>query len=390
LNRSRWFRLLLPAALLAAACARPAPSTPQIRLDTSNALPPAIEVSGLSRSDIKTLAAANLSDDEWSAIVHVTVKPAGAVSQAPPAVAGRYAVADGVRFTPLFPLDPGREYEVVFDPARVPRLAGARMLAARAVVSLPAVVREPSTAVETVYPSGEEIPENQLRMYVQFSAPMGQQGGLDHVILLDQDGRELKDALLPIDTELWNEDRTRFTLIFDPGRVKREILPNRSMGRPLRAGHTISLVVKRDWLDAHATPLKAEFRRTYRIGPADDRPIDPAAWRITPPRVGTRDPVAVTFPEPLDHGLLERALAIEHAGATVSGDRRVADGETRWLFTPRAAWPAGGYALIVLPVLEDLAGNRIGRAFEVLSPGDAAPEEGSKPIRLPFQAAAAK
>ncbi|MEP6917985.1 MAG: hypothetical protein ABJC89_20225 [Acidobacteriota bacterium] len=58
------------------------------------------------------------------------------------------------------------------------------------------------------------------------------------------------------------------------------------------------------------------------------------------------------------------------------------------MFTPRDAWQSGGYTLIVLPILEDLAGNRIGRAFEVFSPGDAAPDEGSKPIRLPFQAAA--
>ena len=101
-----------------------------------------------------------------------------------------------------------------------------------------------------VYPDGDAVPENLLRMYVQFSGPMGQQGGLDHVVLLDARGREMPDALLPLDTELWNDDRTRFTLLFDPGRVKRDILPNRSMGRPLRAGDRFTLVVKKDWLDA--------------------------------------------------------------------------------------------------------------------------------------------
>ncbi len=39
--------------------------------------------------------------------------------------------------------------------------------------------------------------------------------------------------------------------------------------------------------------------------------------------------------------------------------------ETRWRFTPRDPWTAGDYDLVALAFLEDLAGNRIGRAFEV-------------------------
>jgi len=40
--------------------------------------------------------------------------------------------------------------------------------------------------------------------------------------------------------------------------------------------------------------------------------------------------------------------------------------------------------LKVEPVLEDLAGNRIGRAFEVLSRGDAVPAENAVPVLVPF------
>ena len=39
--------------------------------------------------------------------------------------------------------------------------------------------------------------------------------------------------------------------------------------------------------------------------------------------------------------------------------------ETRWTFMPRDAWRAGTYELLALDILEDLAGNQIGRAFEV-------------------------
>ncbi len=40
-------------------------------------------------------------------------------------------------------------------------------------------------------------------------------------------------------------------------------------------------------------------------------------------------------------------------------------GETRWTFTPRAPWRPGEYQLVAAATLEDVAGNRIGRPFEV-------------------------
>jgi hypothetical protein len=37
----------------------------------------------------------------------------------------------------------------------------------------------------------------------------------------------------------------------------------------------------------------------------------------------------------------------------------------RWIFTPREPWRAGSYQLLALDILEDIAANQIGRAFEV-------------------------
>src|SRR5580765_288234 len=99
------------------------PSPPSIRLDASNPSRPFIEVRGLSRGDLSRLASANLTPDEWSAILRVSVrtdKPAGAGDL--PAMAGRYTTDETLRFWPSFPLDPGREYDVRFQPANVARL----------------------------------------------------------------------------------------------------------------------------------------------------------------------------------------------------------------------------------------------------------------------------
>ena len=94
--------------------------------------------------------------------------------------------------------------------------------------------------------------------------------------------------------------------------------------------------------------------------------------------------MAATFPKPLDRGLLMRALGVRRDGAAVEGDIAVDAGETRWTFTPKDAWRAGRYELLALDILEDLAGNQIGRAFEVdnFETVDKSPDPQS--IRLAF------
>jgi hypothetical protein len=113
------------------------------------------------------------------------------------------------------------------------------------IVARPAASLPPLATVAAVYPGASILPANRLRIYIQFSAPMGH-GGAEHVRILDEQGRALDDPFLPLDTELWSPDRTRITLLFDPGRVKRGILPNVQMGRPLKPGRRYTLIVDRN------------------------------------------------------------------------------------------------------------------------------------------------
>ena len=55
----------------------------------------------------------------------------------------------------------------------------------------------------------------------------------------------------------------------------------------------------------------------------------------------------------------------EHSASRGTAREAREDSETRWRFTPRDAWLAGDYDLVAFAFLEDLAGNRVGRAFEV-------------------------
>ncbi len=359
-------------------------SGPVIHLDTTDRNRTEIEVSGLSRADLTALSRAELSEDEWTALLRVTLRSsASAFGDESPAMAGRYTVKDSLRFSPSFPFDSGRDYEVRFDPSRVSR-AGLSARATTATISIPDSGRSPSTRVSAVYPGSDLIPENLLRMYVVFSKPMGQQGGRDHIRFFDDTGREVPDVVVPLDTDLWNSERTRYTVILDPGRVKREILPNREMGRALHEGAGLTVVVTREWPDAHGLPLTSEYRRRFLIGPAEAHALSTAQWHIAPPVAGTRDPVTVAFPKPLDFGLLQRSLAVERGGSNISGRGRVGPAEIWWQFVPDVEWQRGPYILKVEPILEDVAGNRIGRAFEVLSRGDAAPAESAVPVLVPF------
>jgi hypothetical protein len=369
-------RVLLLAALIPLAACRPSPRpfSANLVIDSGRPAETYIEMQGVDPRVVR-------ADADRAQLKVFAVRGDGTVQS--DAMAGKYVQAgETIRFIPVYPFDRGRTYEVRYlaDPSN----AGS---ARQARVTVPAPPAKPATFVAHVYPSGDIVPANQLRMYIEFSAPMGQRPGLEHVSLLDDQGRLVVDPFLPVDGELWNADRTRFTVFFDPGRQKRGILPNREMGESLIAGRKYTLRVSRDWLDGNGQPLGGTFERRFTVGPPDRSPLDLASWTITAPREGTREPLSVAFPEPLDHGLLLRAIGVRRDGAALTGQVQVDAHETRWTMTPDAPWQPGRYELIALGILEDLAGNRIGRAFEIVGAGDGGEDDAAVTAR-PFVLAA--
>lgn len=148
--------------------------------------------------------------------------------------------------------------------------------------------------------------------------------------------------------------------------MKRELVPRLEMGPALVEGNRYSLVIDENWLDANGKHLTEPFRKEFRVIAPDDKPPSVDSWKVTPPMADTSGPLEVLFPESLDHALLMRQLWIENdRGEIVPGSIHTTDAETRWQFTPQAAWLAGTYCLQVDTTLEDLAGNSLGRPFEV-------------------------
>jgi len=374
--------LCAAAALVTLGC-RSGPAAPVVEAELDPAAPDfgAVELSGLGPGWRGALG--RLEPARWGEVLAVRAVAPGD-SGPTPALAGHLRLTrEGLRFDPAF--RPAGDLELVvrvdrslIDPAggapgewrfRLPRPAAA----------------PPSTVLKAVYPATTVVPANQLRWYLQFSAPMREGEVLQRVHLVDDHGREVRQAFLYAPNELWNPARTRLTLLFDPGRVKRGLRTNRELGPPLVEGRTYTLRVDAEWPDGRGAPLREGVEHRFRVGPPDRRAPSPQGWVVSRPAVGGRSALAIGFGEPLDHALAEHLIAVAGPdGYAVRGTVSLPDDET-WTFTPDAPWAPGRYRLLVHPDLEDLAGNSVGRIFDAdLSLGQHASAEVG-PVSLEFE-----
>jgi hypothetical protein len=321
-----------------------------------------VEVTGLSLSELQQLRRSNWKLFEWQRLLSVHAGE----SSLPPML-GKYEVQSNVlRFVPRFPLEPGMTYQGVLRPDRLPGKSGSGSHSITTIFTSPPRNSTPTTVVSKIYPSAEVLPENLLKFYIHFSAPMSRGNIYDHIYLRDSSGKKIELPFLEIDEELWDKSMMRLTLFIDPGRIKRGVLPLEEIGPSLETGNSYTLVIGREWSDGAGNPLKEEFRKVFKVGPPDRIPPDPAHWKIQPPQPGTLQPLMVLFPEPMDHALSQRVIHVTaESGELIEGNVEVDDEERRWEFAPGKPWRQGAYSLVIQTTLEDLAGNNIGKPFEV-------------------------
>jgi hypothetical protein len=276
-----------------------------------------------------------------------------------PAMAGEVGFKDGVlRFTPRFPFQPGVKYRAVL------RARGENPLPLNYQFEAPELIS--STMVAAIYPAVDSLPENVLKFYILFSAPMSGGHIYDYIHLRTAAGKDVQLPFLEIDEELWDPSMTRLTLFLDPGRIKRGVKPLEEIGPALEIDKSYTLRISRDWKDAKGAPLKAGFEKSFKVVGADREPPNPLRWKITAPKSKTRDALTVAFDEPLDHALAQRVLRVaDSKGAPVQGAVKLDSLDRTWTFVPNDRWTAGTHKLVVPTIIEDLAGNNIGKPFDV-------------------------
>lgn len=276
-----------------------------------------------------------------------------------PSMAGTWTQEGGAFcFAPRFAFVAGAGYLVLLDGQPVASLWRA------------APAGEPTTVVVALHPMGPVVPLNLLRLFLHFSAPM-QEGlaGRFVRVLRAPAGTPIDGVFLDMTPELWNASRTRLTLLLDPARIKRGLVPHKEAGYPLVEGEEVMVTVDARWLDAAGRPLREGFSRRYQVGPSTRGHVQPEQWRLTVPAAGTCDTFTVRLDRPLDQALLSSCLTVREVGADgervrVPGRGWPAPDGRAWLFTPSAPWAPTPHELRVDARLEDLAGNSLIRVFD--------------------------
>ncbi|HYF29527.1 MAG TPA: hypothetical protein VD993_00260 [Chitinophagaceae bacterium] len=267
---------------------------------------------------------------------------------------GEYTVSeDSVVFKPMMALTHGLTYELVWRGQPL------------AQIEMPKVGNFANPEVNFIYPSGDSLPENLLKLYVHFTKPMQEGQAMKYITVVRNRKDTISSVFLDLDPELWNKERTTLTVWVDPGRIKRELQPNKALGPPLQNGNHYEVLIQPGWTDAEGTAIVKPFRKEFVAVKRDEASPDPGKWTIFTPKPGTRTPVIIELHEPLDHEVMIHAIAIaDSKGNVLKGTIATLKGERALYFLKDQPWASGKYTLLVEPRLEDLAGNNLERVFD--------------------------
>ena len=264
------------------------------------------------------------------------------------------ATGTKIVFTPVIPFSKGQGYEI----------KRSNELIVDFQVLEDETTEQPR--VFAIYPSTDTVPENLLKIYLVFSKPMQEvKAALDFIEVYNVTDAQETEVFLSLENELWNAEHTELTLWLDPGRIKTDLIPNRTKGLPIQEGKTYRIQIKDKWKDAEGRPLKESYQKIYHAVERDRKKPDPKQWELELPKKATRDTLYVDFKEPLDAMLVLETLEFRNADdLVIAGTSQLLKDEQLVAFYPAYAWAEGSYTLTIASKLEDLAGNNINHLFD--------------------------
>jgi hypothetical protein len=236
--------------------------------------------------------------------------------------------------------------------------ASARRTGRAAVLAAAAAVRFAVAA--SVTPSGDSVPENLLRIELHLAHPLPHPLAMAHVRLVDEGGEPIAGAFL--DLPLPGDGGRTITLLLHPARVKTGVGANLALGRALRAGHDVGLIVD-------DPQLPRPLRKRWHVTQAHEEGLLAHDWRLAVPAAGSRAPLRVGLDSALTSSSAGLIAVRAPGGERMAGVASLRQGETVWEFVPTRPWRTGHHALVVHPRLEDVAGNRPCTPFETTGLG---------------------
>ena len=267
-------------------------------------------------------------------------------------VLGEYLIKDNaIVFKPLIAFTRGLKYEIIIASKQLAEIE----------IPLPDLTMAPE--VLAIYPTSDTVPVNLLKIYIEFSKQMQEGDALKNITVIKNQSDTIPSVFL--DQELWNKERTVLTLWLDPGRIKRDLQPNKKLGAPLEQNNNYQIIINRDWQDGQGVLLKSAYKKNFIVVQRDGISPDPSNWTINKPTAGRRQSLKIALHESLDYILLKNVIRItDNQGSIINGIIETTNEETILVFIPSAEWKPGDYTVEIESRLEDLAGNNLNRLFD--------------------------
>ena len=194
---------------------------------------------------------------------------------------------------------------------------------------------------------------------------MQEMGILNHIKLTRDDGKNITGVFFENQYELWNEDRTKVTLIVDPGRVKTGLLAHNVLGRAFDEGVTYCLVVDSLLVDFNNEKLNRRFIKKFIAVSEDTTAPNLTNWSVTCPPANTREVFTINLNDKVDHISAKTFIKIiDDNERIMEGEITLGKNESLWIFKPKLKWQKGNYKLIVNSRLEDIAANTLNGIFD--------------------------
>lgn len=260
---------------------------------------------------------------------------------------------DRLTFSPLLPFQVGTSYTVVFNNTFYE-------------FSIPLESNYKILSVKNLYPNSSELPSNLLKWYVEFSKPVNPTNIYDHIFLIDNKTQKKVDrALLPLETPLLSNDGKLLTLWIEPGRQKRDLGPNKRLGKVLEINESYTLIIDGNLKDTKGIPMKSDFRFTFKVSKADRTQPNINNWKFDLPKPKTKDALIIHLNDNLDYGSLTHNIKIyDNENNQVEGDFTIDSNNEKVMFRPFNKWKSISYVLKCNKLIEDVAGNNLERLFD--------------------------
>jgi len=291
-----------------------------------------------------------INPDSIASIIKVTLFN----DKNPVAILGEFEIkTEEIVFKPLIPFTRGLHYDISIHKQPI----GSFKVPNANVADAP--------ALQDIFPTQDTLPENLLKIYLRFSQSMREGQSDKYVTMLKNNSDTVHGAFLNLQPELWNEDRTLLTLWLDPGRIKRDLQPNKLLGAPLQKNGRYQIVISRKWKDEQGLNLIKNYSKRFVTTVRDGLSPNPKNWKLRMPQSNTLQSLRINFGETLDYSLLLETLKIStEKGENIAGKWIIGAEEQSCEFAPSTNWKSGIYKLKIETRLEDLAGNNLNRPFD--------------------------